>query len=46
MSGTVAPEGAVAAPPGTSYTRTTGGAGTTRYLKQTGVGNTGWASVT
>lgn len=46
MAGTVAPEGAVTAPPATVYTRTTGGAGTTRYVKQTGVGNTGWASVT
>lgn len=39
------PEGAVAAPVGTVYLRTDGGAGTTLYVKEGGgSGNTGWAA--
>jgi hypothetical protein len=40
--GTGSPEGVVTAPVGTTYRRTDGGTGTTLYLKETGVGNTGW----
>lgn len=36
------PEGAFAAPVGSIYLRTDGGAGTTLYVKQSGTGNTGW----
>jgi hypothetical protein len=41
-SGSGSPEGAVTAPPGTLYTNTLGGVGTTLYVKETGTGNTGW----
>lgn len=40
------PESVVAAPVGSLYLRTDGGAGTTLYVKQSGTGNTGWAAVT
>lgn len=36
------PEGTFAAPVGSLYMRTDGGAGTTLYVKQSGTGNTGW----
>ena len=36
------PEGAVAAPVGSLFTRTDGGANTTLYVKESGTGNTGW----
>lgn len=36
------PEGAVTAPVGSLHINTSGGAGTTFYVKQTGTGNTGW----
>jgi hypothetical protein len=42
LSGTGTPEGVVAAPVGTLYSRLDGGAGTTLYVKETGTGNTGW----
>lgn len=42
MSGTGTPEGAVAAPIGSLFLRTDGGAGTSLYVKQSGTGNTGW----
>jgi hypothetical protein len=42
MSGTGTPEGAVAAPIGSLFLRTDGGAATSLYVKQTGTGNTGW----
>ena len=41
-SGTGTPEAVVTAPIGSMFTRTDGGAGTTLYVKETGVGNTGW----
>ena len=41
-SGAGSPEGAITAPVGSLYLRTDGGAGTTLYVKETGVGNTGW----
>jgi hypothetical protein len=37
------PEGAVTAPVGSMFIRTNGGANTSRYFKETGTGNTGWA---
>ncbi len=41
-SGAGSPEGVVAAPVGSIYMRTNGGAGTSFYVKETGIGNTGW----
>jgi hypothetical protein len=41
-SGTGTPEGVVAAPIGSLFMRRDGGAGTSIYVKQSGVGNTGW----
>lgn len=41
--GANAPEGSVAAPAGSLYTATSGGAGKTAYVKESGSGNTGWA---
>jgi Pectate lyase superfamily protein len=41
-AGVGTPEGAVAAPVGSLWLRTDGGAGTSLYVKQTGTGNTGW----
>jgi hypothetical protein len=38
------PEGAVAAPVGTLFLRTDGGTTTTLYVKESGVGNTGWVA--
>lgn len=38
------PEGFVAAPVGSLYTRTNGSAGTTLYVKESGAGNTGWVA--
>ena len=40
--GTGTPEGVVTAPIGAFYSRTDGGAGTSLYVKESGVGNTGW----
>lgn len=40
--GTGTPEGAVAAPVGSVFLRTDGGAGTVLYVKESGIGNTGW----
>jgi hypothetical protein len=42
LTGAGSPEGAVIASVGQLYTRTDGGAGTTLYVKESGVGNTGW----
>lgn len=39
-----APEGAFAAPPGTLYLRTDGGAGATLYVKESGDGAAGWVA--
>jgi hypothetical protein len=36
------PEGVITAPPGSICRNTSGGAGTTLYVKQSGTGNTGW----
>jgi hypothetical protein len=44
LSGNGSPEGAVTAKVGTLYRRLDGGASTTLYVKQSGVGNTGWAA--
>lgn len=43
LAGTGSPEGVHAAPVGSTYNRTDGGAGTSFYVKETGTGNTGWA---
>lgn len=40
--GTGTPEGAVTAPVGCMYLRKDGGASTTLYVKESGIGNTGW----
>ena len=41
-AGSGSPESSVAAPIGSFYSRTDGGAGTPFYVKETGSGNTGW----
>lgn len=41
-SGAGTPQGVVTAPIGALFTRTDGGAGTTLYVKESGVGNVGW----
>jgi len=38
------PEGVVTAGVGSMYTNSTGGAGTTLYVKESGTGNTGWVA--
>jgi len=43
-SGNGSPEGVLAAPVGSLYTRLDGGANTTLYVKESGVGNTGWVA--
>lgn len=43
-SGSGTPEGSVTAAIGSLYTRTNGGASTTLYVKESGVGNTGWVA--
>ena len=43
-SGTGSPEGVLAAPVGSTFRRTDGGANTTLYVKETGTGNTGWVA--
>jgi hypothetical protein len=40
--GTGAPEAKVTAPVGTLFLRLDGGANTTLYVKESGIGNTGW----
>lgn len=45
LSGRGDPEGAVAAPVGSLFTRADGGANTTLYVKESGAGNTGWRAV-
>ena len=44
-SGTGSPEGVLAKPVGSQFVRTDGGTGTTLYVKESGVGNTGWVAV-
>ena len=43
-TGSGSPESSVTAPPGSLYTDTGGGAGTTLYVKESGTGNTGWVA--
>lgn len=43
LSGTGDPNGVVAAPVGTLFLRSDGGAATTLYVKETGSGTAGWA---
>lgn len=42
--GSGTPEGVVAAPIGSTWRRTNGGAGTSFYVKETGTGTTGWVA--
>ncbi|MHC5538579.1 hypothetical protein ACYOEI_10160, partial [Singulisphaera rosea] len=44
FNGTGSPNSAIAAPVGSIYTDSAGGAGTTLYVKESGTGNTGWVS--
>jgi hypothetical protein len=44
FTGTGTPEGVVTAQPGSFYSNSAGGAGTTLYVKETGSGNTGWVA--
>lgn len=44
LAGSGSPEGALAAPVGSIYSRTDGGAGTSFYVKESGTGNTGWVA--
>lgn len=44
FSGAGVPNGVVTAPVGSLYLNTTGGAGTTLYVKESGTGNTGWVA--
>jgi len=43
-TGSGSPEGIVTAPPGSLYSNTAGGAGTTLYVKESGTSNTGWVA--
>lgn len=43
-NGVGSPEGVLTAPPGSLYSNTSGGAGTTLYVKESGTGNTGWVA--
>jgi hypothetical protein len=43
-SGAGSPAGVVSGNPGDLYTNTSGGAGTTLYVKESGTGNTGWVA--
>lgn len=44
LSGAGSPESAVVAPVGSMYLRSDGGAGTALYVKESGVGDTGWVA--
>lgn len=44
QTGAGSPEGVVTADPGVLYLNTSGGASTTLYVKESGVGNTGWVA--
>lgn len=44
LSGAGTPNGIVSAPVGSLYLNTSGSTGTTLYVKETGVGNTGWVA--
>ena len=39
------PQGAVTAPPGSTYRNLNGGVGSSFFVKQSGTGNTGWAAI-
>lgn len=43
--GTGSPEGVVGGTVGSTYSRTNGGTGTSFYIKESGIGNTGWVAV-
>lgn len=43
-SGEGTPEGVITARIGSTYHRTDGGAGTPFYVKESGIGNTGWVA--
>jgi hypothetical protein len=45
FTGDGTPEGAVKASPGALYLNNLGGADTTLYVKETGVGDTGWSAM-
>ena len=45
-TGNGSPEGIITAPPGSFYSNKNGGAGIAFYVKETGIGNTGWAKPT
>lgn len=45
LQGSGSPEGVQVAAPGSLYLNTAGGAGTTVWAKESGVGDTGWAAV-
>jgi hypothetical protein len=44
LTGAGSPEGVVVAQPGSLYTNSSGGAGVSLYVKETGTGNTGWVA--
>lgn len=44
QAGTGSPEGVKTATPGSMYTDTDGGAGSTLWIKESGTGNTGWVA--
>jgi len=44
FTGSGSPEGVVAAPPGSMFTNTAGGFGTTLYVKEVGSLDTGWSA--
>ncbi len=44
LAGSGSPEGVVTATKGSTYRRSDGGAGTSFYVKESGIGNTGWAA--
>ena len=44
LSGTGTPEGSITAPIGSLFRRRDGGAGTSFYVKESGIGNTGWVA--
>lgn len=44
LTGEGTPQGNVAAPVGSLFLRSDGGANTTLYIKESGTGNTGWVA--
>lgn len=44
FAGAGTPEGVITAPVGSTFHRTDGGAGTSFYVKESGIGNTGWVA--